>query len=167
VEYELKKITREAGITFAGVLLGMGVKYICVLVIARHIGAFQFGTYALGLTILTFAQILSVAGLNYGVLRYVSVSHSQKERERTKGFILSALKLVLIGSLLVGMVLFIGAEAIAKKIFSKDELGMAVRLFSLSLPFLAVIEISVFSIQAVQTLKYKVYVQDGFSRCLI
>jgi O-antigen/teichoic acid export membrane protein len=162
VEQELRKITKEAGITFAGVLLGMGLKYICVIVIARHIGVFQFGTYALGLTILTFAQILSVAGLNFGILRYLSVSHLQEERERRKGIIISALKLVLIGSFLVGMILFIGAESIANKIFSKSELSMVIRLFSLSLPFLALIEISVFSIQAIQVLKYKVYVKDVF-----
>jgi O-antigen/teichoic acid export membrane protein len=108
VEYELKKITREAGISFAGVLLGMGLKYICVIVIARHLGVLGFGAYVFGLTILNFGQVLSVAGLNYGVLQYVSVSHSQKERERTKGFILSALKLVLIGALLVGMILLSG-----------------------------------------------------------
>lgn len=162
VEHELKKITKEAGITFAGVLLGMGLKYICVIVIARHIGVFQFGTYALGLTILTFAQILSVAGLNLGILRYLSGSHLQEERERRKGIIISALKLVLIGSFLVGMILFIGAESIANKIFSKSELSMVIRLFSLSLPFLAIIEISVFSIQAIQVLKYKVYVKDVF-----
>src|SRR4030042_7009874 len=162
VEHELKKITKEAGISFAGVLLGMGLKYICVIVIARHLGVFQFGTYALGLTILTFAQILSVAGLNFGILRYLSVSHLQEERERRKGIIISALKLVLIGSFLVGMILFIGAESIANKIFSKSELGMVIRLFSLSLPFLAIIEISVFSIQAIQVLKYRVYVKDVF-----
>jgi len=162
MEYELTKITKEAGITFAGVLLGMGLKYICVIVIARHVGVHHFGAYMLGLTILNFAQILSVAGLNYGVLRFVSVSHSQKERERMKGTIISALKLVLIGSLLVGMTLFIGAEVIANKVFSKTELSMVIRLLSLSLPFLAVIEIFVFSIQAIQTLKYKVYVKDVF-----
>jgi O-antigen/teichoic acid export membrane protein len=162
MEYELKKIIKEAGITFAGFLLGMGLKYVCVIVIARHIGVVHFGTYALGLTILNFVQILSVAGLNYGVLRYVSLSHSQKEREKIKGIIISALELVLVGSLLVGMAIFIGAEVIAQRIFSKSELAMVIRVFSLSLPFLAVIEISVFSIQAIQTLKYKVYVKDIF-----
>jgi O-antigen/teichoic acid export membrane protein len=162
MEYELTKITKEAGITFAGVLLGMGLKYVCVIVIARRIGAFQFGTYALGLTILTLSQILSVAGLYYGILRYVSVSHVQNERERTKGIIICALKLVLMGSLLVGIGIFVGAETISNKIFSKSELSMVIRLFSLSLPFLAIIDISVFSIQAVQTLKYKVYVKDVY-----
>jgi O-antigen/teichoic acid export membrane protein len=166
IEGDLKKITKEAGITFVGVLFGIGLRYICAVIIARHVGALSFGVYALGLTIINLAQIVAIAGLNYGVLRFVSAHYSANEGEKVKGFIISALKLVLIGSLCIGVFLFIGADILAEKVFSKNELGLIIKWFSLSLPFLAVIEISVFSIQGIQALRYKVYVKAIFQQLL-
>jgi O-antigen/teichoic acid export membrane protein len=166
LEGDLKKITKEAGITFVGVLFGIGLRYICAVIIARHVGALSFGVYALGLTIINLAQIVAIAGLNYGVLRFVSAHYSANEGEKVKGFIISALKLVLIGSLCIGVFLFIGADILAEKVFSKNELGLIIKWFSLSLPFLAVIEISVFSIQGIQALRYKVYVKAIFQQLL-
>lgn len=162
LESDLKKITREAGITFIGFLCATGLKYICTVVIARHVGAPGFGAYVLGLTILSLAEILAVAGLHYGILRYVSMYTSDEKKEEIRGIIVSALKCVLLISIFVGLLLFMGADLIAREIFSKIELARIIRWLSLSIPFLAVIEISVFSTQAVQTLKYKVYVKDVF-----
>lgn len=164
---DLEKITKEAGITFIGVLFGIGLRYVCTIVIARHVGAFNFGVYALGLTIISLVHILTVGGLNYGVLRYISIHHSIKKREKVKGIIISALKLVFATSLFFGVFVFISADFFAQSVFSKSELSTIIRWFSLSLPFLAVIEISVFSIQGIQVLKYKVYVKDFFQQLLL
>ena len=164
LDHDLKKIAKEAGITFSGCLFGTGLKYICIVVIARHIGTLGFGIYALGLTILNFAAVVSVAGLHYGVLRYVSLGYSGREKGKIKGTIVSALELSLFASIVIGVLLFLGSDFIASRIFMKRELGTIIRWFSLALPFLAAIEISVFSIQAVQTLKYKVLVKDIFQQ---
>jgi O-antigen/teichoic acid export membrane protein len=162
----VKKLAREGAITLIGVLFGIGLKYICAVVIARHVGAFSFGAYSLGITILGIAHVLSVLGLNYGVLRYISIYYSGEKGEKISGIILSALLLVLVTSSLIGMLLFFGADTISTRIFSKSELRLILQWLSLSLPFLAIIEISVFSLQGLQILKYKVYVKEFFQQFL-
>jgi O-antigen/teichoic acid export membrane protein len=166
LDHGVKKIAHEATITLIGVLFGVGLKYVSAVIIARHIGAFSFGAFSLGITILSIAHILSVLGLNYGVLRYVSIHYSGEKREKISGIILSALLSALVASLFIGLLLFFGAETVSARIFSKGELRSILQWLSLSLPFLAVIEISVFSLQALQTLKYKVYVKEFFQQCL-
>jgi O-antigen/teichoic acid export membrane protein len=87
------------------------------LVIARNVTPEVFGSVVLFLSMLNVVSIISILGLNRGVVKYVSGADSRDERN---GFItLSLVVPVIIGSI-CGLVLALGAEPIADSLLDSN-----------------------------------------------
>jgi len=68
----LRKIAKGAGIGFTGTFIGMAFGYFSLMIIARFLGASDYGLISLGFAGMSIAATLSSIGLPSGVQRYVS-----------------------------------------------------------------------------------------------
>jgi O-antigen/teichoic acid export membrane protein len=82
---ELITIVRGTGITFIGKFLESGLKFLYIIVIARLLGAESFGLFALGITVIGIAGLFSRLGLDYGVVKHVSLYNGINDKKRVKG----------------------------------------------------------------------------------
>lgn len=64
VKRSLETIFAGAGVMFVGMVADLGINYISKIAIARYLGAENFGLVILGNTVLTFASILLILGLD-------------------------------------------------------------------------------------------------------
>ena len=88
---------------------------------ARLLGATLMGMFFLGLIIIDFFSVFSRLGLDTGVLKYVAVFLGQRDKPRIKGIISQSLLLGIVNSIILGLLLFGGANFIAENIFHKPE----------------------------------------------
>lgn len=158
--FEINKIASGAGIFFLGSVIGSILKYIFEVSVARNIGAHLFGIFFLGLAIFKIAERISSVGMHVGVLRFVPLFRSQRDKKRMKGIILLALLIAGFAGLIVALLIFLASPFLSVGVFKQDKLTLVSRFFAVGVPLSVLTLILTTSIQALQLIKYKVYVRE-------
>jgi len=76
---------RGASILLGGKLFMYGARFVMFVLIARLLGAEQYGLYNLALTAATIAGSVGVLGLDAALVRYVAVYRSRGDEARLWG----------------------------------------------------------------------------------
>jgi O-antigen/teichoic acid export membrane protein len=155
----LKTIVEGARIDMFGRIFNSGARYIYILIMARLFGVDIVGIFFLGLVITEFCGVFARAGLETGLLKFVSVYRGLSDKGKLKGSIITALSGGVINSLILTLLLFGFASFVANEIFNKPELSIVLKLISWTLPFTTILLIALAVTQACHTLKYRVYVE--------
>jgi O-antigen/teichoic acid export membrane protein len=155
VIYSLKKIIWGAGIMFFGRILGKGIGYFYIMFVAR-LGAEQYGMLNLGFSIASLLIVLSVLGLDAGILRYVPFYLIKKDKARVKGVLYSAISITSILSLFFFFMMFFFSKQLAINIFHNSSLILIFKIFSLMIPFTALASIFMMSLRAFQRVDYEI-----------
>ena len=158
----LTKIVRGTGVNFAGRVLGGGLNYLCTVVAAWILGATSFGYFMLGLTIVSQVGIFSRLGLEGGAIRYISIYIGTGDRGRAKGTVVDSIRYSIVAGTISGAVLFAASGGFFDRLYGMDGLDTVIRYLALTLPFLAVMAVSLASTQGFHTMKYTVYGQNLF-----
>ncbi|MHC4635361.1 MAG: flippase, partial [Planctomycetota bacterium] len=140
---------------FIGKIAGGAIQYLYTIIIARILGAKSFGLFMLGLTVINLVGVISRLGLDVGVLRFVSLYNGVADKAKVKGTIITALKYTFIMSGFVIAVLILTGKPLFTSVLNKPELEKVVKLLSISLPALALME-------GFKVMKYTVYSQSLF-----
>ena len=156
---DLSKLAKNAGISGIGEVVFNILGYITTIVITRTVGPAVFGIFNLANTITSMTQIFSNAGLGQGLLRFVAFYKGRADIPRLKGAIIFSTRVSLFLSLLFGAVMFYLSDLIAVRFFHNPDVGFAIRILMISLPFLTLGDLWLRSIQSLQIIKYQVYTQ--------
>lgn len=162
----LQKIAKGAGIGFIGVFLGLTIGFFSRMVIARFLGASDYGLISLGVASMSIATTLSLIGLPTGIQRYVSFYKGKNDGGRIKGTIFGALKICFPLSLILTIFVFFGANWISLHVFHNVALTSILKIFSISIPFFVLAQIFFSVTIGCQVLKYQVYVNDLFQNII-
>lgn len=122
-----------------GTVLGFAVS----VVIARMLGAEGSGVYYLALSVATIAATVSRCGFDNTVVRFIAAHASVQEWGAVKFVYRTAMKVVVVVSLIISAVLFIGADWLANALFGKPYMELPLKLVSV-----AVLPLSLAMIQA-------------------
>ncbi len=135
----LKKIAQGTGIAVVGMTLGLLFSFITRLIIARYGLQSYYGTFSLALVVLQTAAIISSLGLSRGATRYIAFFRGSGEEAKVRTTMLTSLRFSLLTSIVVGLVLFFSADAIAQGIFNAPDLTPALKIFAIGVPFTTLI----------------------------
>ncbi len=91
-----QKIAKESTISFVGLGYGQFIRYLFTAVLARLVGVHYLGIYSLGNSITNITSVIGKAGMDVGIMRYVSMRDLVKDRESIKTDVLSTLKIGLV-----------------------------------------------------------------------
>ena len=132
----LTRIARQAGWVGAFDLIGVLLRYGLILLIARLLGPFGLGVYALAMVFAHGATAVAAMGLDQAMLRFIPYHLARREPGEVKGVIIfSTLSVGTLG-LAVGLALFLAAPAI-ESWWDQPRLANAVRLIALATPLIA------------------------------
>ena len=159
---ELTTIAEGAGTVFLGRIAQSVLKYAYMILIAQMLGVEAFGLFVLGLTIVSFAGVISRMGLETGVIKYVAVYYGSGDKKRTKGIVTTALKFVLLSGLVVAAILFFGAVPLFRQLADKPQLDLVVKYLAISLPFMSFAMVAMACTRGFAIMKYHVYAIDIF-----
>lgn len=156
-----QKIAKETTISFLGMGFGNAVRYLFTVVLARFVGIEYLGIYSLATSVTRIGEVFGIAGLQSGVMRYVSRLDKKDEIDEIKQRIRSGLMLGLIFSIIIMVLQLALSDWLTIEIFQGSELLKRVIVISaFSIPFATVLTISAFATQGYKLLKYKVTVMN-------
>ena len=154
-----QKIAKEATISFTSMVFGSGVRYLFVLILARWVGPAYLGVFSLANALMRFAEVIGKAGLDNGVLKYVSENLGKNKVEEARNIIRSSIKMGFILSLVATATLIILSKWLAIDIFSGGQLLRQVLICNaIGLPFSVTMLIIASATQAFKLLKYNALV---------
>lgn len=153
------RIARGVGVSSAGQGAGRLLGYATRVALARMHGPAQLGFYALGVTLVQVANVLAQFGMDNGVVRYVAHYGAGGDTARVRGTILQALGVTFALSVALSGGVFFGAGFLAEEVFGKPFLETMFRAFSVAIPFLTLMSMTLWATQGFQTVKYATLVQ--------
>ena len=162
LDISLRKIAKGAGIGFTGTFIGMALGYLSRMVIARFLGASDYGLICLGFAAMSIAATLSLVGLPSGIVRYVSFHKGKGNKGKIKGTIISALKISIPISLILTLLVFFFADWISVNIFHESRLTSVLRIFSIAIPFYVLAQNFLYGTIGFQYIQYSVYTEHIF-----
>lgn len=132
-------VTAKGGsISFAGRLFEYLVRFVFSILVARVIGAEQYGLYTLGLTIVPILSMLSLMGLQTGVVAFLAPAIRDKDESRIWGIIQVCAGIPALLSTFFGVALFLFAEPVAVLGFHDARLIPLLQIVSISIPLDAI-----------------------------
>jgi len=153
----LRKIAKGAGIGFTGTFIGTTLGYFSRMLIARFLGASDYGLISLGFAAMNIAAALSLVGLPAGITRFISFYKGKEDAGRIKGTIFGALKICFPLSLIFTSFIFFYADWISIHIFHEANLTSVLRIFCIGISFWVLADIFNSGTIGFQEIKYKIY----------
>jgi O-antigen/teichoic acid export membrane protein len=159
---DLSKLAKNAGISGIGEIIFNILAYTTNIVMTRTVGPSIYGVFSLANNITNITQIISTSGPGHGLLRFVAFYKGKKDFSRLKGAIIFGTKITFILSVFFAICIFYLSDIIAVRIFHNAEVGKAIKILMISLPFLTLGTIWLESIQSFQVIKYCVVTKKIF-----
>lgn len=137
----LQQVVKGSGFLFLGHCMSFLIAFLYQVFIARYLGPANYGLVSLGIVIMSVGAVFVRLGLPQGINRFVAYYSAKKDMRRVKGTIISGLTIALIASAVVILVSLSISGFLAEKIFHSSEAVGIVRIFSVAIPFAALINI--------------------------
>jgi O-antigen/teichoic acid export membrane protein len=158
-QQDVNKLAKGAGISLLGNSFGKAMFFLIQLALAWLLGVENFGLYNLGLALVKIAEIVARLGLNTGGMRFVSV-YKDSSPSKLKGIFISAAGIASLTATLIAAVIYFAASVIARDLFQKPDLCRTLQLFCLSIPLVALMNVTSSLFQGFHTMKFTVYMRE-------
>ncbi len=160
VTTEVGQIARGAGWGLGSNAINYILGYLFFYVVTRQIGAEQYGFYTLAVTAITLLSRFTVAGLDRGVIRCVSISRGAGQWAATRHLILIALILGGLIGLAGGLWVWLYPAQVLSLFgwSAKPELSPLLRILAITAPAVTIIGIAIAGTQAFRTMRYRALV---------
>ena len=157
----LPHVAKGAIINLAGAGGRMFILYLYTLMLARILTVSQLGTYFLMFTIITILGLVSTAGLDSGVVRYIALNAGEGQYGSAR----KILKVGLLAGIPVGLVsaalLIVFAPRLGELLFDNDLTAVrGLRIFALAIPFWVTARLLNAATQGFHKMQYQVYSRD-------
>ena len=152
---QLKTIAKGAGIVFVGIFISKFLGYLYRMIVARA-GTEIYGLFNMGLSVYVILATIASFGLYFGVARYVAYYNESNDKGKIKGVILSALRITLVLSLVLGFLLFLTSDWIAIRWFHNEGLSIVLKILAFALPLEIVGSVLLHSLRGFKRVNYEV-----------
>ena len=142
-EQNMLATAKGGSILAAGQLLELGGRFITALLLARLLGAGEYGMYTLALSAAAIAAAVAGFGLDSAMIRYVAIQAKKQDGAGLWGTVQLGIAGTLGSSLVLGTGLYFLAAPIAEQLFNEPKLVPLLQLLSIVVPFLALSDLLV------------------------
>jgi O-antigen/teichoic acid export membrane protein len=127
---------RGGGFLAGGSIFEFGTRFFIALLLARLLGADDYGLYVLALSAGALFASISGLGLDDALVRYVAIRAARRDEAGLWGTLQIGLGLSLPFAVAMGLVCYLAADPIASGLFDEPALAPLLRLMALLVPFL-------------------------------
>jgi O-antigen/teichoic acid export membrane protein len=138
--FRIRYILSQAGWAGGLEVIGIGVRYALVVVIARSLGAAGLGLYTLAIAFGSAAALAGRIGLDRASMRFTAFHRARGERGQAAGVVLFSSVVTACLSGVVGVLLFIFSGPL-ETAWSQPQLASALRLTAIAVPGIALGEV--------------------------
>ena len=141
---------------FAAHIINLGFAYL----MARMLGASDYGLYKLMMLVATLSGAISMVGMNGGLKRFIAIANKKGDNDRIWGYIQLGVGIPFLVGILICSIVLIAAGPIANGIFSKPDLEPLLRIGALAIPFLVISNSMVAIALGFKRVDYETYSKD-------
>lgn len=156
-EHELSALLSSAALVMAGGMVGSAVTLAERIVIGRLLTPDAYGEVSIGLAVFTLTSTLAMAGCSQGISRFIPRFDGIEDQ---RGVWVSGLAITGGLTLVLSLVLILGADAIATHLFETAEAVTLLWILAAALPFLVGFRIAVAAIRGYENTIYRTLTQD-------
>lgn len=155
----LVRVARGGVFIFISMFFGLGLNYIYTVSLARIFDVEIFGLYTLGLAVFSVLSVVSVAGLDRAILKFVPAVRGD-DTTNTIGLMVKHIAgLSLAIGCVVGLTLLGLSSILSEKLFGKPALTHVLILFSFAIPLFSLSAILLSTLQALQDNRWRSFVK--------
>lgn len=125
----VKNISHQSSVFLIGTLFSTAAGYFFKIYLARVLGAEALGIYALGMTVVGLAGVLAAGGLPQTASRFVAVYSATAQLQKLGRFLWSALAVLVVSNLLVGVLVLLARPWIAGSLYHTPALSGYMHFF--------------------------------------
>lgn len=160
VDQNILQTAKGGSFLAAGSMFEFCMRFVIAFLLARVLGAAQYGMYNLAISAAVIVASLSALGMDDGMIRYVAVMVSKRDERGVWGTLQIGFGIGVVMSILTGVGLFLLAEPIGERIFHEPELVPLLKLFSLIIPPLALSNILVGAARGFKRMDYSALAEN-------
>lgn len=143
---------------FSGIIASAVLAFVLTVLIAKHVSQVEFGFFTLGVVIVKILDLLSGLGFSQGLPQYIPYQLGKQEYGKAWSSIVSSFVITSILSPIFAFLLYLNADLISQAL-DKPGLAGTIKIMALTIPFMALTELLVSYLRAVQEMKGRVYFQ--------
>lgn len=141
VNESLQKVAKGTGIVFLGTIIGLLLAFASKVIVIRYITQSEYGILSLASVLASFFIVISTLGLQAGSTRQIAYYRGKNDILKVRSVVFSAMQMAVTASVLLSLVLFFTSNLISTNIFHSPELATPLKIYSLVIPFTALINI--------------------------
>jgi O-antigen/teichoic acid export membrane protein len=132
--HNLLLVAKGGGFLTAGELFNYASRLVASLVLARVLGADEYGLYTLSVSLAFLVAGLANLGLDAAMERYIAILRARGDEPGVRGTLQLGIGLPLIASLVLSTIGFFAAGSIAQNVFHDDRLIPLLQIVALAMP---------------------------------
>lgn len=153
-------IVKSASITLIGTILGGVMLFINEVLLARILGSYAYGHYAIAIVITRIAETLSLFGVGMAILHFLPIYKNDKRYDLVWGLVLSAAIVPLLLSLILIIVIKNSSNWFGVILFNDPDSISYVNILIVAIPFMCLSEIAAITTRAYGYSKYYVFIRN-------
>jgi O-antigen/teichoic acid export membrane protein len=131
---DLMVAVKGGGILFVGQIYEQLSGFVFAIFMGRYLGASDYGTYKLALTIVFAVAVMATLGLGGGMNRFIPLARSMKSDARVWGIIQLGTGIPLAIGLTLAVIIFAAIEPISIGIFEEPALVPILSIVAFAIP---------------------------------
>ncbi len=153
-------VAKGGGFLAAGDLFNYGSRLVVALVLARVLGADDYGIYTLSVSIAYLAAGIANLGLDSAMERYVAILRARDDEAGVLGTLQLGIGLTLIGTLTVSAIGFFAADPIALGIFDDARLAPMLKIGAFAMLFVVTTTLLAAIVRGFKRMDYSALTDD-------
>jgi len=158
-ERNIVTVAKGGGIMFVGKLFLSVSRFVTAILLARFLGAEEYGVYSLAISAGGLAAGLAMLGLDSAVVRYVAIAARRRDEAGLWGALQVSLGLSALLSVLVSAGLYAAAYPLAASVFHEPRLAPLLQLTALIVPSLTLGDVLAGANRGFKKMEYPVIAQ--------
>ena len=155
-ERNLIGVAKGGGITLAGKLFTNAIRLVTAFLLARLLGAEQYGMYQLSLNVITLVAGVVLLGFDRALTRFMAISIARGEDDKTWGILQLGIGIPLLLSVLTNIGLYLLAYPIADQIFHDVRMAPLLQIVSIFASFSALSDVLIGAVRGFKNMHYPV-----------
>lgn len=155
-ERNLIGVAKGGGITLAGKLFTNAIRLVTAFLLARLLGAEQYGMYQLSLNVITLVAGVVLLGFDRALTRFMAISIARREDDKTWGILQLGIGIPLLLSVLTNIGLYLLAYPIADQIFHDVRMAPLLQIVSIFASFSALSDVLIGAVRGFKNMHYPV-----------
>lgn len=157
---DLKEIFKGSSIAFFYRIAGAALSYYLLKIIPDRFGVESLGAYLLCTNNLALLALVGSLGFNTSILRYIAQYWSQGQLKKIGQLYKGILSLIIPLSLFMGLIMYLFSDQIAEHIYHNADLSLAIKISSITLPFLVIMTMNIEFIRGLKKVQYSEYLRN-------